>query len=99
MPSNEQPAHHRQRRAVRPHLAMRPLWLCRVCAAAWPCAPARLLLAMEYRADRVALSAYMAGQLFEATADLCRLNPDPAPDPRELFARFLAWTARPPTEP
>lgn len=55
-----------------------------------------MLLRVEYRADRVALSVYMAGQLFEATADLCRLNPDPAPDPRELFARFLAWTAQPP---
>ncbi|WP_405426117.1 hypothetical protein [Micromonospora sp. NBC_00617] len=45
----------------------------------------------------MALSIYMASQLFDAAADLCRLNPDPAPDPAELFARFLAWTARPPT--
>ncbi|MEV7331602.1 hypothetical protein [Micromonospora sp. NPDC093244] len=95
MPSNEQPAHLRQRRAVRPHLPMRPLWLCKVCAAAWPCPPARMLLRIEYRADRVALSVYMASQLFDATADLCRLHPNPTPDPQELFARFLAWTAQP----
>ncbi|SCF38596.1 hypothetical protein GA0070216_112119 [Micromonospora matsumotoense] len=52
---------------------------------------------MEYRRDRVALSIYLASQLFEATADLVRLNPHPAPSPAELFDRFLAWTARPPT--
>ncbi len=72
---------------------MRPLWLCRVCAAPWSCQPARLLLLMEYRRDRVGLSVYLAGQLFEATGDLVRLNPNPAPTPQELFERFLAWTA------
>ncbi|GAA2187798.1 hypothetical protein [Micromonospora lupini] len=51
---------------------------------------------MEYRTDRVALSIYMASQLFDATADLYKLNPDPPPDPQELFTRFLAWTAQPP---
>ncbi|MEH1164501.1 hypothetical protein V6V47_03845 [Micromonospora sp. CPCC 205539] len=99
---NVSPVHLRQRRAVRPHLPMRPLWLCRVCAAAWPCPPARLLLTMEYRRDRVALSVYMAGQLFDATADLITLNPNPAPTPVELFERFLAWTtyrARRDTDP
>ncbi|WP_432904970.1 hypothetical protein ACQP1S_08605 [Micromonospora matsumotoense] len=60
-----------------------------------PCQPARLLLTMEYRCDRVALSIYLASQLFEATANLVRLNPHPGP--AELFDRFLAWTARPPT--
>ncbi|MEW2143393.1 hypothetical protein AB0869_11310 [Micromonospora vinacea] len=96
MPSpNESLAHHRQRRAVRPHTPMRPLWLCRVCATAWPCPPARLLLILEYRRDQVALSVYMASQLFDATADLLKLNPGPAPDPRALFDRFLAWTAQP----
>ncbi|MGC4771476.1 hypothetical protein ACLQ25_21210 [Micromonospora sp. DT44] len=76
---------------------MRPLWLCRVCAAAWPCPPARLLLTMQYRRDRVGLSVYLASQLFEATADLLKLNPDAVPDARELFERFVAWTARPPS--
>ncbi|WP_238425491.1 hypothetical protein [Micromonospora parastrephiae] len=81
---------------VHQHLPRRPSWLCRVCAAPWPCASARMLLRVEYRADRVALSVYMASQLFDATADLYRLNPHPGPDPAELFTRFLAWTAQPP---
>lgn len=82
----------RQRRAVRPHVPMRPRWLCRVCAAAWPCPPARLLLGMEYRRDRVGLSVYMAGCLFDATADLIEISPHAVPSPAELFDRFLAWT-------
>ncbi|MCM0677147.1 hypothetical protein NCC78_20990 [Micromonospora phytophila] len=93
---NFSPVHDRQRRTIRPHLPMRPLWLCRVCAAPWPCQPARLLLLMDYRRDRVGLSVYMAGILFDATADLMTLNPNPGPSPRELFDRFLAWTARQP---
>lgn len=36
----------------------------------------------------------MAGLLFEATADLIKLNPNPAPSPADLFARFVGWTAR-----
>lgn len=54
-----------------------------------------MLLRVEYGTDRVALSIYMASQLFDATADLFTLNPEPGPDPRELFDRFLAWTAKP----
>ncbi len=73
---------------------MRPLWLCRVCAAPWPCQPARLLLTMDYRRDRVGLSVYMAGMLFDATGDLIKLNPNSVPPPGELFERFLAWTRR-----
>ncbi|MFE9690073.1 hypothetical protein [Micromonospora sp. NPDC005806] len=73
---------------------MRPLWLCRVCAAAWPCPTARMLLRVEYRQDRVALSVYLAGCLFDATADLIKLNPNPGLTPGELFDRFLAWTAK-----
>ena len=73
-------------------MAIRPLWLCRVCAGPWPCQPARLLLLLEYRRDRVALSIYMASCLFDAAADLLRLNPDPGPRPDELFHRFVAWT-------
>lgn len=55
-----------------------------------------MLLRTEYRANRVNLSVYMAGMLFDATADLMKLNPEPAPDPGELFNRFLAWTGRGP---
>jgi hypothetical protein len=56
-----------------------------------------MLLRVQYGADRVGLSVYLASQLYEATADLLKLNPDAVPDPRELFDRFVAWTARPPS--
>ncbi|MCZ7438706.1 hypothetical protein O7598_20005 [Micromonospora sp. WMMC241] len=91
---NGTPPQIRPRRAVRPHTPSRPLWLCRVCAAPWPCQPSRLLLLREYRHDRVGLSIYMAGCLFDATADLLTLNPNPGPSPKDLFDRFVAWTAR-----
>ncbi|WP_343443453.1 hypothetical protein [Micromonospora schwarzwaldensis] len=90
--SNGYPVPDRGRRAMRPHVPMRPRWLCRVCAGPWPCQPARLLLLMDYRRDRVALSVYLASCLFEAAADLLNLNPDP----QELFDRFVGWAARPP---
>ncbi|MEU8375486.1 hypothetical protein AB0C22_20475 [Micromonospora sp. NPDC048894] len=85
----------------RPHLPLRPLWLCRVCAAPWPCGAARLTLVSEYAHDRVALNIYLCTVLHDAAADLYRLYPDTGPDPATLFARFLAWVprARPPTEP
>jgi hypothetical protein len=76
----------------RAHLPLRPLWLCRVCAGPWPCAPARLALKAEYVGNLVALSIYMATMLYEAAADLHRLNPEPGQDPAELYARFIRWT-------
>ncbi|MGV9212581.1 hypothetical protein ACTFTM_12050 [Micromonospora sp. RB23] len=95
---NASPIHDRQPLSnlhpVHQHLPRRPSWLCRVCAAPWPCPSARMLLRVEYRANRVNLSVYMAGMLFDATADLMKLNPEPGPDPGELFDRFLAWTSR-----
>lgn len=79
---------------VRPHLPARPLWRCRVCAASWLCSPARLALRYEYAEDPVALAIYLNLQLFDAAADLHRLNPHGGPDPKTLFERFLAWTHR-----
>jgi hypothetical protein len=73
---------------------LRPLWLCRVCAAPWPCADARLDLVTEYAHDRVALSIFLCAVLHEAAADLYRLNPQDGPDPAVFFARFLAWVPR-----
>ena len=81
--------------AIRPHVPMRPLWLCRVCAAPWPCQPARLMLTMDYRRTGSGCP-YMAGRLFDATGDLITLNPHAVPPRRELFERFLAWTRRRP---
>lgn len=89
---NAPPVPNRSTRAVRPHRPMRPTWLCRVCAAPWPCQPARLLLGLEYRGDRIGLAIYMAGMLFDATGDLLALNPNPGPQPADLFARFISWT-------
>ncbi|MFG3557875.1 hypothetical protein ACGGAQ_26200 [Micromonospora sp. NPDC047557] len=75
----------------RPHLPLRPLWLCRVCAAPWPCPVARLTLRREYAHDQIALSIYLCTVLHDAATDLYRLNPQGGPDPRALFTRFLAW--------
>ncbi|MDG4798581.1 hypothetical protein [Micromonospora sp. WMMD1082] len=78
---------------VHQHLPQRPGWSCRVCSAAWPCPTARMLLRIEYGPDRVGLSVYLAGMLFDATGDLLRRADCPPPTPMELFDRFLAWTA------
>ncbi|HEY0700329.1 MAG TPA: hypothetical protein VGD43_21305 [Micromonospora sp.] len=77
---------------IRPHRALRPLWLCRVCAAPWPCAAARLALRREYADDPVGLAVLMATTLHEAARDLYRLNPNPGPDPAALYRRFVRWT-------
>ncbi|WP_407951716.1 SAM-dependent methyltransferase [Plantactinospora veratri] len=76
---------------VRPHLPQRPIWLCRACVRPWPCPVARATLAVEYAADPVALHVYLATVLQEAIDDLCRLNPQPGPDPAAMYVRFLAW--------
>ncbi|GIJ33303.1 hypothetical protein ACN26Z_03705 [Verrucosispora sp. WMMD703] len=75
------------------HVALRPLWLCRACAAPWPCANARLTLLAEYRDSHVALSIYLAGLLYDAVEDLYRLDPHNAPKPAALHERFLGWAA------
>jgi hypothetical protein len=75
----------------RPHVPLRPLWLCRSCTAAWPCLTARNRLPVEYHADPVGLHRYLATMLQAAIDDLYRLNPDPGPDPAIMYARFLAW--------
>ncbi|MFD0823433.1 hypothetical protein ACFQ0D_35110 [Micromonospora zhanjiangensis] len=76
---------------VRPHLPLRPLWLCRVCGTPWPCATARLKLKCEYADDRTGLSVYLCSVLHEAIADLCRLDPANPPAPHATFTRFVAW--------
>ncbi|NBE83871.1 hypothetical protein GVV04_23480 [Micromonospora sp. NEAU-HG-1] len=82
------------------HLPLRPLWLCRACAAPWPCAVARLTLLREYADARVTLLMYLAGLLHDAADELYTLNPHDAPEPGQLFDRFLAWArVRPTTGP
>ncbi|TDB73059.1 hypothetical protein E1182_21905 [Micromonospora sp. KC721] len=75
----------------RPHLPLRPLWLCRSCGTPWPCASARLALLREYAHDRVALLVYLGGLLHDAAGELHRLHPHDGPEPRQLFGRFLGW--------
>ncbi|GGL97343.1 MULTISPECIES: hypothetical protein [Micromonospora] len=76
------------------HLPLRPLWLCRSCAAPWPCATARLTLSQEYASDRTALIVYLSLLLHEADEQLYTLDPAGAPDPRHLFDRFVGWARR-----
>jgi hypothetical protein len=76
-------------RVARPHVPLRPIWLCRACGHPWPCGEARLSLLVEYRGNRVALLIYLAVLHDEATEHLARLSPDePPPD---LTERFLTW--------
>ncbi|MEQ4300958.1 hypothetical protein ABNF97_06125 [Plantactinospora sp. B6F1] len=74
-----------------PHLPRRPIWLCRACAAEWPCLTARTLLVIEYVVDPVGLSVYLATMLQAALRDHRLLNPAPGPDPARMYARFLGW--------
>ncbi|MFC5942620.1 hypothetical protein [Micromonospora harpali] len=39
----------------------------------------------------MALLIHLAGLLHEATTQLYTLNPHDAPEPAQLFARFLGW--------
>ncbi|MFG1799361.1 hypothetical protein ACGFI4_04190 [Micromonospora carbonacea] len=76
----------------RPHLPMRPAWLCRSCAAPWPCQPARLALTTEFEGHSVALAFYLASSMYEAMDDTLRLGG--LPDTAALHARFLGWATR-----
>ncbi|MEO3743375.1 hypothetical protein [Plantactinospora sp. B5E13] len=77
-----------------PHLPRRPLWSCRVCAAAWPCDTARERLLTEYAHDRVALSVYLCAMLYDATSDLHVRYQSGGPSPQDLYARFIGWVPR-----
>ncbi|AVT39383.1 hypothetical protein C6W10_26390 [Plantactinospora sp. BB1] len=93
LPISERPMPFR----LRPHSPRRPLWHCSGCPGQpWPCGVARLLLRAEFSNAPVGLALYMSAQLMEALTDLHRLSPSPAPEPKILFQRFVAWTAREP---
>ncbi|QLD22852.1 hypothetical protein HXZ27_00175 [Micromonospora carbonacea subsp. aurantiaca] len=79
----------------RRHLPMRPAWLCRVCAAQWPCPPARLDLPTEFHGHSVALAFYLAAAMRDAMDDMYRLGG--RPDRAAMHARFLGWLS--PTRP
>ncbi|MEU1756839.1 hypothetical protein ABZ436_29870 [Micromonospora matsumotoense] len=82
------------------HVAARPAWRCRACAAPWPCQPARLSLRREYAHDRPALAIYLCLLMHDAITDALRVGTGTV-DPAAYFARFLAWTRhdRPPPDP
>mgnify|MGYP006218221885 CR=1 FL=1 len=81
---------------LRRHQPLRPTWLCRSCAAPWPCQPARLVLLRDFAGDQIGLSVYGCSMMHLAVNDLLRL--DAVPDPAALFARFLSWTRPPPRQ-
>lgn len=74
------------------HQPMRPMWRCRVCAAPWPCQPARISLLNQYNRRLVDLCQYLAGQYLKAIEDLIRVNPNHLPS--NLHLRFLGWPTR-----
>ncbi|MBY8870970.1 hypothetical protein K7640_03820 [Micromonospora sp. PLK6-60] len=76
---------------LRRHVAARPTWRCRVCAAPWPCQPAKLALRADYADDRPGLAVYLCTLLHDAVADRLRVRPDEV-NPAEFFARFIGWT-------
>ncbi len=73
------------------HTPLRPLWLCRACAAPWPCGSARVTLLREHAQDRVALLVYLGGLLHGAADELHTFNPHGGPEPGQLCDRFLGW--------
>ncbi|GAA0476647.1 hypothetical protein GCM10009531_83670 [Actinoplanes capillaceus] len=73
------------------HRALRPGWDCEDCGRPWPCPPRRVLLLVEYGADRLALLLFLAALMAEAIDDFHRYGAGPVPD---LLARFLGWARR-----
>ncbi|MEH0981185.1 hypothetical protein [Micromonospora sp. CPCC 205556] len=73
------------------HVASRPTWRCRACAAAWPCQPAKLRLRTEYAHDRPGLAVYLCLLMHDAITDRLRTRPDHI-DPAHYFTRFIGWT-------
>ncbi|MET7709283.1 hypothetical protein [Micromonospora sp. NPDC005413] len=71
----------------RPHLPMRPVWLCRNCAAPWPCSPAQLDLIAEFYGHSIALAFYLAASMHEAIDDVYGLGLRPSSP--AMHARFL----------
>ena len=78
------------------HLAARPAWRCRACAAPWPCQPAKLRLRREYAHDHAGLAIYLCVLMHDAIADALGLRSGEI-DPADYFARFIGWTRPWPT--
>lgn len=88
---------------ARPHLPMRPAYLCCACGAPWPCSPAKLALLAEYHGNRLSLVFYLVVAMRELVSDTLALGRQP--DLARLHRRFLGWLtvggpsrSRPPPE-
>ncbi|MFG1915190.1 flavin reductase [Micromonospora sp. NPDC048898] len=75
------------------HGPVRPFWFCANCVHPWPCERAKAELVAEYSAAPRLLGVDMADCLTEAGRDLTELYWT-APDPVEMYARFLGWVKR-----
>lgn len=75
----------------RPHLPMRPVGLCRACAAPWPCSPAQLALLGEFSGQPLSLSVYLAAAMTDAITDSVALGV--SVDLPAMHARYLGWVA------
>ena len=67
------------------HRPSRPQWTCLVDGSAWPCRPAKQLLANGYAERDEMLLAHLARLLAIAASDL-RVS-----DPARLYRRFVGW--------
>ncbi|ASW55852.1 hypothetical protein [Plantactinospora sp. KBS50] len=81
------------------HVPLRPTWLCRICAAPWPCGSAKLALLAGHGRDQISLMMTLAHYLHEALYDLAEVCGPHAPAPQRLHARFLGWVTRPHRQP
>ncbi len=74
------------------HVPGRPSWDCTVCGKPWPCAPAKVQLAEEYRESPLSLSVYLSSHLHDALTEAMHAHEWGRVD--DLFERFLGWHRR-----
>ncbi|GID43512.1 hypothetical protein Aca07nite_07870 [Actinoplanes capillaceus] len=71
------------------HTADRSSWDCRVCERPWPCAPAKVALIEEHRADSSVLLLYLVATFYEARNSYLHQQ-----EPADLYGRFVIWAVR-----
>jgi hypothetical protein len=76
---------------IHPHVPLRPLFICKIDAQPWPCADARLGLVTGFRDRRISRCLFLGAMFIDCMNDLYKLNPDTAPQPAALYARFFGW--------
>ena len=73
------------------HVYARPSWDCRACGEPWPCAPAKVELAEQYR-NVAMLNLYLLSALREMIDDFA-CGPIKAHVPSGVYDRGLGWAA------